>query len=144
MGRVEMNAAYPEEFAREFGPAWQQNTAPKVQAALVTAMPIDTGQMVLESGVEPFIDSQGRYSLRAYGKARYTKWVDQGTGLFGPLAKYITPSAGREFMKWTSRETGRPVYAKRTRGQPGQHFFRRAMEMVFSRVEEHRFGRGGD
>lgn len=143
MGRVVMNQNYGEEFAREFGPAWQRDTAPKIAAALVTTMPIDTGEMVLGVEMEEFVDAEGRPSIRARGTAKHTGWVDQGTGLFGPLGKYITPKAGKEFLKWTSRETGRPVYARRTRGQPGQHFFRRALEMVFDRVTEYPFGRGG-
>lgn len=144
MGRVEMNQAFPQEYAQDFGPAWQRQVTPMLGTAIVTAMPVDTGNMVLETSVEEFTDNHGRPALRIRGKAKYTQWVDQGTGLFGPLGKYITPSQGKQFLAWTSRSTGKKVFARRTRGQPGQHFFRRALEAVFDRVDEHPYGRGGD
>lgn len=141
MGRVVVNQSAVADLHRDVGEAWQVDTKPRLSAAIVTTMPIDTGNMVLETTVEPFTDDAGRPSLRVRGKAFYTAFVDQGTGLWGPLAKYITPSKGKTVMKWVSRETGRTVYAKRTKGQPGQHFFRRAMEMLFDHVEEHPFGK---
>lgn len=146
MGRVVINDAEVQRLKAELGAAWQVDTAPRISAALVTHMPIDTANMVLETDIEPFTDSQGRPSIRATGKAFYTKYVDQGTGIFGPLGKYITPNAPKMYLSWVSRETGLRVYAKRVKGQPGQHFFRKALTDVFGpdSVVEHRFGRGGD
>lgn len=138
-----MNQNYPAEFTAQFGHRWQQDVAPKVSAAIVATMPLDTGNMILETSVEPIIDSQGRPTLRVRGKAFYTAWVDQGTGLYGPLKKWITPTTAKA-LSWTSRETGQRVTRRRVRGQRGQHFFRRALEMVFDRVTEHPYGQGGD
>lgn len=143
MGRVDMNPAYKEEYVAEVGPLWQENTRPMVAAALVACMPLDTGNMILQSSVDPFTDSEGRPALRAIGRAFYTAYVDQGTGLFGPLAKMITPKEAKGVMSWVPNATGKRVFAKATRGQPGQHFFARSLAMVFDNVVEHPYGRGG-
>lgn len=138
-----MNQNYKAEFLADFGPAWQRDVAPKLGAAIVATMPLDTGNMILESSVEPFTDSQGRPSLRVKGKAFYTQFVDQGTGLYGPLKKWITPTTAKA-LSWVDRDSGRRITRRRVRGQRGQHFFRRALEMVFDRVVEHPYGQGGD
>lgn len=143
MGRVVMNPAYREEFVREVGPLWQEETKPKMAATIVACMPLDTGNMILETEVNPFTDNEGRPALRVLGKAFYTAYVDQGTGLFGPLAKMITPKEAKGFMSWVPNATGKRVFAKATRGQPGQHFFARSLAMVFDSVVEHPYGRGG-
>lgn len=139
MGRVEMNPGFKAEYAARFGPGWQDQTAPLVAAALTTTEPVLTGNMLLETDVTPFTDDVGRPALRARGKAHYTAYVDQGTGLYGPLAKWITPTTAKA-LSWIDQSSGKRVYAKRTRGQRGQHFFARAMRMVFNRVIEHPFG----
>lgn len=141
VGRVVMNPDYKTHFATEVGPRWQETTKPKMAAAIVTCMPLDTGNMILETEVDAFTDNNGRPSLRVTGKAFYTAYVDQGTGLFGPLAKMITPKEANGVMSWVPN-TGKRVFARATRGQPGQHFFARSLEMVFDRVVEHPFGKG--
>lgn len=54
------------------------------------------------------------------GREPYTKFVDQGTGLFGPRRALIFPRRAKVMVFMAG---GRKVFARFTRGQPAQNFF---------------------
>jgi len=58
--------------------------------------------------------------------APYAKWVESGTGIYGPFGVPIVPKT-KKMLAWQSRYTGVMNYAKSVKGQPGQHFMRDAL-----------------
>lgn len=71
--------------------------------------------------------------------AYYANWVEEGTGLFGPLGHFIYPTKGKVMVFPSERgfgpagdifERGK-VFARRTKGQKGQHFMHRALDEAF-------------
>jgi hypothetical protein len=139
MGRVDVNPNARGEVMDALSGPWQDRTSELMATTIVTAMPVVTGNMVLETDVNAFTDDEGRPAVRVTGKADYTIFVDQGTGLYGPLHKYITPQVAKA-LSWIGTD-GKRVTRSRTRGQPGQHFFARSLRAIFGRVDEHPYGR---
>ena len=135
MGRVEINrAAVHQAYRQHAAPEWQQKTGEAMQSAVGAAMPLVTGFMRVALDTQPITHPNGDPGVRLIGRADYTEFVDQGTGLYGPLKQWITPKRAK-YLSWVGPTGGR-VFAKRTRGQPGQHFFARGLRAIFTRVEE--------
>lgn len=53
--------------------------------------------------------------------AEYGTYIEHGTGLFGVRQDYIYPK-DKKVLRWLD-ESGKPVFAKRTKGQPARPFF---------------------
>ncbi len=137
MARVVPNPTFVQDWAAENGAAWSQNAGELGLGSILAHVPIDTGNLEHSGNHHPYIDEQGRPATRITLHARYAEWVDQGTGLYGKYARRITSPTGK-VMRWMGPDG--PVFARSTRGQPGQRFFLRGLSAVFSRVEEHRWG----
>lgn len=56
----------------------------------------------------------------------YARWAHDGTGIYGPRGRYITPRRAK-FLRWYSKSSGKPIFAKRIRGMRGSHFLERAL-----------------
>lgn len=54
------------------------------------------------------------------------RWVEEGTGLYGPHRSPIRPKA-KKWMRFVSGR-GAVVFTQQTAGQPGKHFLRDAAE----------------
>lgn len=64
--------------------------------------------------------------------ARYLPWVNDGTGLYGPLHRRITPKRARVLhFYWKGSEW----FLKSVKGQKGQHFVERSMVEVIHSVD---------
>lgn len=132
MGRVTVNrTAVRDAYRRNVVPDWQRTVGDHMESAVRAAMPVDTGRMSTELSHEPITHPDGNPGIRLTGKAFYTEWVDQGTGLYGPLNRWITPKRAKA-LSWMA--DGKRITRKRVRGQPGQHFFARGLRAVFDRV----------
>ena len=60
--------------------------------------------------------------------AYYAKWVNDGTGIYGPYnTPIIHPTIGKKFAFQVG---GKMVYVKMIRGQKGQHFVERSIEQT--------------
>lgn len=66
-------------------------------------------------------------NIRLTNKPKHTRWVHEGTGLFGPRAKRIVSPSGN-VMQFVSR--GSNVFTHSTQGQRPQPFFREAVEKI--------------
>ena len=67
-----------------------------------------------------------------YNNAHYLPWVNDGTGLYGPLHHRITPKRARVLhFYWRGNEW----FLKSVRGQRGQHFVERSMAEVIRSVD---------
>ena len=70
--------------------------------------------------------------------AKYAIFVNDGTGLYGPLGHKIRPKNGK-FLAFTPNKgkfKGKLVVVPWTRGQKPQKFVERSMEMTERRVQE--------
>lgn len=62
----------------------------------------------------------------------YLPWVNDGTGLYGPLHHRIKPKRARVLhFYWHGKEW----YLKSVRGQKGQHFVERSMSEVIKSID---------
>ena len=67
-----------------------------------------------------------------YNNAHYLPWVNDGTGLYGPLHHRIRPKRARVLhFYWRGNEW----FLKSVRGQRGQHFVERSMTEVIRSVD---------
>jgi len=55
--------------------------------------------------------------------APYAKWVESGTGIYGPFKIPIVPKT-KKWLAWRGRYTGLMHHARAVKGQRGQHFMR--------------------
>lgn len=139
MAGFRRNPAFVREWIEENGPRWEMEVGAATAAAIQAAAPYQTGFLKTTIESTPIGGAQPRFRVSA--RADYAAYVDQGTGLYGPDKKYITPRVAKA-LSWIA--DGQRVYAKRVRGQPGQRFFLTGLTAIFGdNVEEHRYGRGG-
>lgn len=65
--------------------------------------------------------------------AEYAKYVNDGTGVFGPRGTPIThPSIGKHFV---FQAGGKLVFTRQIMGQPGQHFVERSIDQTKSQIK---------
>jgi hypothetical protein len=57
---------------------------------------------------------------------RHARWVEDGTGIYGPRGRPIKPVRAK-FLVFESRRFGRKIIASSVRGQPGKHYLRDAL-----------------
>lgn len=57
----------------------------------------------------------------------YAAWVEEGTGVFGPLHSEIRARGG-DVLVFQSETLGRKIVTPSVRGQPGKHYLRDALE----------------
>lgn len=128
------------EIMEQIGPVWQEEAGFAGKTAIQALMPRQTFFMVTALDSRPFTDDLGDPAVRFADPAEQTYYTDQGTGLYGPLAKVITPKVGKA-LSWLA--DGQRHFAKSVKGQPGQRFFLRGLSSVFGadRVHENRWGR---
>ena len=62
--------------------------------------------------------------------ADYAGWVNDGTGIYGPRGDYIYPHG--KALHWNGPNG--EVFAKYSRGQPGQHFVEKSIDDVEGRL----------
>ena len=64
--------------------------------------------------------------------AHYLPWVNDGTGVYGPLHHRITPKHAKTLhFHWKGKEW----FLKSVKGQKGQHFVERSMSEVIRSVD---------
>jgi hypothetical protein len=86
---------------------------------------IDTGR--LRSSINTQVVSRnGDPAVLVGTNVHYAMFVHEGTGLYGPRHQVIRPK-NRRFMRFRPRGSRRWVYARQTRGMPGNPFLRNAL-----------------
>lgn len=73
------------------------------------------------STTEPTLQDT-RVSQRITSAADYSKFQDQGTGIFGPSGARIFPKTAKAF-RFDSPAAGGIVFARSIAGSPGRHFW---------------------
>lgn len=140
MGRVVRNPAFKDEYRAEAGPEWQDRAGPIIESSIGAATPLQTGFAKANYRSESFTDSDGNPAIRTKNHADYLAYPDQGTGIYGKYGKPITPTVAK-VLSWI--QDGERVFARSVKGQKGQHFFRKGLEAVCSRVVEYKWGKPG-
>ena len=75
-----------------------------------------------------FIYSNSGDTITIRSPAHYAKFVNDGTGIFGPRGTpIIHPSIGKKFA---FQVNGQMIYTRMIRGQKGQHFVERSIEQT--------------
>lgn len=138
MARVDRNPAFTRQYFAENGQRWQEDAGAMGQAAIQAAAPVETGELVASVTHHPMFDPDGSPAVRYNIGADHAVAVDQGTGIYGKYGRRITPRQAK-VLSWL--QDGRRVFAKSTRGQPGQHYIRTGLRAVFSTVIEHLYGK---
>ncbi len=70
-------------------------------------------------------------TVRYKAATRYAIFPEVGTGIYGPMHRYITPTTAKA-LSWIDQQTGQRRFAKRVKGQRPQRFFKKGLEEVFS------------
>jgi hypothetical protein len=76
---------------------------------------VDTGRL-RASITTQVVESGGQLRVTVGTNVRYARWVHDGTGLYGPNHRYITPKRRRRMKFKTKTSGGRYVYARRVQG----------------------------
>jgi hypothetical protein len=79
----------------------------------------------LKAGIlcDPWSENGSRYETTVRSLAPYSLWVDQGTGIFGPVGTRIYPRTAKVLaFHWTNRGGGL-FFFRSVRGTPAQRFF---------------------
>jgi hypothetical protein len=58
---------------------------------------------------------------------KYAIWLHEGTGIYGPSGRPITPKSGK-FLVWKDADTGQTIFAKKVRGIRPRPFLRNALD----------------
>jgi hypothetical protein len=95
----------------------------RVAATARLFAPKRTGELAASIYSKVNIDGTGEVGVRA----RHARWVQQGTGIYGPHHTPIVPVRSR-FLRFQG-SSGRMVYARSVRGQRPNDFLSRAMSV---------------
>ncbi|WP_044639737.1 HK97 gp10 family phage protein [Risungbinella massiliensis] len=101
-------------------------TADDAKKNLWINSPIDTGRLSLSWRQNRI--SQLRYMV--YTKVKYAKWVNDGTGIYGPTGRPITPKRAK-YLRFEIN--GQVIYAKSVRGQKGQKYVEKSVTQTEQR-----------
>lgn len=87
--------------------------------------PVLDGRLRASITSEVEVSSVG-VTVRVGTNVAYALWVHDGTGIYGPAGRMITPQRAAR-MSWQPRGGGPRVYARATRGMRGRPFLRDAV-----------------
>lgn len=141
MVSVRVNPAFKREMGRpENSREWQREAGRMGRDRISANAPRRFGTLADTIFVRTYYD--GTTTRIVYGSTRpYAKWQEAGTGIYGPLKRYITPKRA-QYLSWvdTSGGPGRPGgpgplgprrFAKRVKGTPPTLFMYRGLSETF-------------
>lgn len=120
------------EVTRETVQKGVKYTATDLKAKLKKNAPVnkESGGGKLQGSIEMI--PRGPYLFEYIG-AKYLKWVNDGTGLYGPHATRIVPVHSKFlYFEWK----GRMWCLRSVKGQKGQKFVEKSMQQEGTRVQE--------
>lgn len=140
MARVRRNPAFMAEMRRkENHRQWSQQAAFRGKAAIQSFAPRETGFLKQNIRTTEFLGRDDMPTVRYEAIADYSVYQEVGTGLYGPLHRWITPKVAQA-LSWIDSTTGDRRFAKRVRGTRPRRYFRRGMETVFGRSRVRYYG----
>ena len=120
---------------------WVDHADRTTKAAIQAAMPRQTGFMVTSVRSRRLPGEKGPM-IRWEFPADYTVYQEVGTGLYGPLRRYITPTV-KQALSWIDNRTGQRRFAKKVKGVKPQRFIRKGMRAAWGRTRVRYFGHRG-
>ena len=106
-------------FVETDGAELVRDTTQRVANYAKALAPVDTGR--LRGSIRTRVETRGlRVTGTVAATARHAVWVHEGTGLYGPRHRYITPKHGR-YLVFPGR-SGRTVFARRVAGMRPRRF----------------------
>lgn len=108
---------------------WQQAASRATTEAIAIHAPRNTGQLAERIFVTISYEG-GTTHLFHSSPFTYARYQAAGTGIYGPLKKYITPKRAN-FLSWVDKASGDRVYAKKVRGVKPTLFFTKALYDVY-------------
>lgn len=121
---------------------WQEQTARLGRTTIQSLAPADTGYLKEKITANPST-SEAKVRFRAStGRVPYGLYQEVGTGIYGPLGRYITPKRAR-MLSWVDKATRSRVFANRVRGVRPSHYFKRSLEFLFGSSNVRYYGEQG-
>lgn len=158
MAEVRRNRRFKQEVNTPEGAGdWQTVTANYTRAAIRVLAPKDTGFLKQRILAEPSTRTASVRFKSTVGEPPYDLYQEVGTGLYGPLRRWITPKRA-QFLSWIASPRGtrffaqsnrrifgegRRVFARRVRGTRPKHYFKRALERLFGEANVNYYGDTG-
>lgn len=144
MATVRTNKAFKREMNTPAATKeWQQEIAREGVAAISALAPTGTGRLKSQITAERSTsDASVRFRVTTQSDAPYGLYQEVGTGIYGPLGRYITPKRSR-MLSWVDSVTNERVFAKRVRGVRPVHYFKRGLEMLFGPTKVNYYGQQG-
>lgn len=135
-------------FKREMGTPpncsrWQEEVGRRTEEEISAYAPEWTGHLKAHVEATPH-PTEASVRIRAHypdPEVPYPLWQETGTGIYGPLKRYITPKRAA-MLSWIDRETGDRRFAHKVRGTPSKHYFRDGLRSLFTKVRDYS-DRGG-
>jgi hypothetical protein len=102
--------------------------ATRVEAEAKRRAPVDTGRL-RSSLKKRVVSSGGKIVAEVSTNVKYAVYVHEGTGIYGPRRRLITPQRGAVLV-FTPRGAARPVFVRSVRGVKPRPFLRDALRAV--------------
>lgn len=119
---------------------WQQETAYVGAQAIRAAAPKETGFLTTRIAGYPQRDGSVRFRADV-GDPPYGLFQEVGTGLYGPMKKWITPKRAKA-LSWLEGPNQR-VFAARVRGSKPKRYFRLGFYATFGKRRVTYYGTTG-
>lgn len=130
MATVKMNPSFKSEMGRpENSRPWQREAGIEGRIAIQNLAPVKFGTLAGTLYVRSEYTDGTTYVYFASTRP-YAGFQEYGTGLYGPLKKYITPKRAK-FLKWADSTSGDVHYAKRVKGTPAVLYMFKGLDLVF-------------
>lgn len=142
MARVQMNPQFKSAYRLpQNSGRWQNAAANTGKAAIAAAAPIETGFLKSSFRTRKFPGRVGP-TVRYIAVPEYALFQEVGTGLYGPLGRWITPKRAR-VLAWIDSGSGAPRFARRVRGVPPQRYFQKGLNATFGAGRVKYYGAAG-
>lgn len=131
MARVVRNRAFKRQMNTPVAAArWQDEVARVGLESIRSFAPVDSGELRARLRADrSTVDASVRFKAPTEADAPYPLFQEVGTGIYGPLGRYITPKRAR-MLSWVDK-AGDRVFARRVRGVRPVQYFKRGLERVF-------------
>lgn len=137
MARISVDRNRLAEVFRDAGVAWAADMGRRVVNEAKTRAPVDTGR--LRSSIAYTVDvTPSQVTLRVGAQVPYARYVEEGTGIYGPRQAPIYP-VRRQALKFPrprggggrGNGSGGFLFAKWVRGMPPNPYLADALKAVF-------------
>jgi len=140
--RVEMNRKMKREYGLpQNSRKWTDEAEHVGKAAIAAAAPLQTGFLKTSIRSRSFPGRIGP-TVRYIAVPDYSLFQEVGTGIYGPMGRYITPKRAK-MLSWIDRGSGERRFARRVRGVKPKRYFQKGLGATFGRGNVRYYGARG-